>query len=530
MSSSDNFRLNLKNKRNELKLNLDSSNFLNQLSEEIVFDNHVDTIQTTKSNFKSSISSILEEVKKSNKHSDFFTFKENEPTPELIIETEIFEEPIIEQKNQLIEKSIKIIAKEENNKHLTEVTNLFSVPEPNTSTSIKEIQNKVKSLESWIYKISAAGPGGGEVNFRWLDDVNRLSIGNTDQILRYNPSDKKFFFGQLSGDQGPISSLLFSNTGANTPQIAGTLEWNSNKDCLNIYQEDGTVLQTGLENYVRVHNITGNTLHNGTLVTLSGVNGDKETPTCVPLVANTTCNPLYALGILTNDILHDGIGRATRLGEVRNLNTTGSDVSETWSVGDLLFAHPSIPGKLTKIRPTAPNVVIYIGVVLKVDSMNGILLVKPTFYPRLYYGSFYDTSNQTANNINTPYSVKLNSTQINSGIVVANNTQIIAQNAGLYNYQFSLQIKSSVSTTGNLYIWYRKNNEDVPNSTTKISISSNRDVEVAAWNFIESMSAGDNFELMWATDSTNVYLLAAANTAFCPAIPSVILTVSQVTL
>lgn len=44
------------------------------------------------------------------------------------------------------------------------------------------------------------------------------------------------------------------------------------------------------------------------------------------------------------------------------------------------------------------------------------------------------------------------------------------------------------------------------------------------------MSAGDNFELMWATDSTNVYLLAAANTAFCPAIPSVILTVTQVTL
>lgn len=39
------------------------------------------------------------------------------------------------------------------------------------------------------------GPGSGEVNFRWLDDVNRNTIGHTDQILRYNPDDKKFFLG-----------------------------------------------------------------------------------------------------------------------------------------------------------------------------------------------------------------------------------------------------------------------------------------------------------------------------------------------
>ena len=77
MSSSDNFRSNLKNKRNELKLNLDSSNFLNKLSEEIVFDSHVDTIQTTKSNFKSSLCSILEDVKKSNKQVIEQTLKKN---------------------------------------------------------------------------------------------------------------------------------------------------------------------------------------------------------------------------------------------------------------------------------------------------------------------------------------------------------------------------------------------------------------------------------------------------------------------
>ena len=57
-----------------------------------------------------------------------------------------------------------------------------------------------------------------------------------------------------------------------------------------------------------------------------------------------------------------------------------------------------------------------------------------------------------------------------------------------------------------------------------------RDYKVVAWNFIESMEIGEYFQLMWATDSVNVRLHAPSATAFCPSIPSVILTVTQVTL
>jgi hypothetical protein len=51
---------------------------------------------------------------------------------------------------------------------------------------------------------------------------------------------------------------------------------------------------------------------------------------------------------------------------------------------------------------------------------------------------------------------------------------------------------------------------------------------IAAWNFVLSMQAGDYFELMWSVDDTNVQIKAVAAAAPVPAIPSAILTVTFV--
>ena len=55
------------------------------------------------------------------------------------------------------------------------------------------LNKKVELLEKWISRIAATGPGGGEVNLRWLDDVHRNSIGD-GQYLRYDTPLKKFTF------------------------------------------------------------------------------------------------------------------------------------------------------------------------------------------------------------------------------------------------------------------------------------------------------------------------------------------------
>jgi len=496
---------------------------------------YLNELENNKSlNFKKRLEESTQEIIKQKSSVNIFApfnMDSNVITEEYI--TEIVPEitpPKVESPDiDFISTVVNSITREESNK-IKEDTNLFTNPDSKIP-DIKSVQTKLKNLEDWVYKISAAGPGGGEVNFRWLDDVDRDTIGNTNQILRYNPTSDKFFFGQLSGDQGPINSLEFVESGAGVTPSSRTLEWNASKDCLNVYQDDGSTLQVGLETYIRVHNSTANTLLNGTIVQFSGVNGDNETPTCIPLLANSSFVSLYTIGVLTNDILSGESGRATTLGEVRNLNTTGSAVGETWNVGDLLWASPTSAGKLTNVQPTAPNPVISVAAVLKKSNTEGILLVRPTIFPRLFYGSFFDITNQvaTANTINTPLAIQYSNTQISSGFHVANTSEIVAEHAGLYNYQFSLQVDSTnAGSAQNIWVWYRKNGQDVPSTASRITV--NKDYKIIAWNFIESMHIGDNFQLMWATDSVDVKIVAPASTAFCPDIPSVILTVTQVNL
>lgn len=411
---------------------------------------------------------------------------------------------------------------------------MFVQPDPiPTSKDLQAIQSKLKLLEGWVGKISMAGPGGGEVLFRYLDDVARSTMtpANDNWVLEYDATTKKV---QFTEDIGPIRTIKFNTTGYQTPLVAGQMGWNVEEDCLDIKQADGSTLQTGFEHYFQIHNNTGSTLLNGEVVMFSGVDIDSATNPIVEVskyAAGPLATPLYLVGVMTNDVPSGGHGRATVFGKVRNLNTTGSSVGETWVRGDLLWAHPTIPGQLTRVRPTAPNVATSVAAVLRVGTTDGVILVRPTIWPRLFYGDWYDTTSQTAAAINTAYPVKMNSSGAVSGFSInAGGTVITALNAGRYNFEFSLQVTSSNSSASRIYIWYRKNGVDVPNSATVMTIASNGGKLAPAWNFPVLMEINDTFTLMWATDSTSVSLSAEAATAFCPSIPSVILTVSQTNL
>jgi hypothetical protein len=70
----------------------------------------------------------------------------------------------------------------------------FQQPKPQpVDPNIQGIQKKLQFLEQAIGRIAATGPGSGEVNFRWLDDVDRASI-DKDRQLMYDPATKKFLF------------------------------------------------------------------------------------------------------------------------------------------------------------------------------------------------------------------------------------------------------------------------------------------------------------------------------------------------
>ena len=159
------------------------------------------------------------------------------------------------------------------------------------------------------------------------------------------------------------------------------------------------------------------------------------------------------------------------------------------------------------------------------------LAVAPANYPqspRHRYGAFYDTTDQIAAAPNTAYGMTFNTLDFALGVTRGTPTsRIYVDTANVYNIQFSAQIDTTVATDQLAWIWLRKNGTDIPNSASQVRTKGNNFATIAAWNFLLQMNAGDYFELMWAVDNVGVFLNASGAGAFHPAIPSVILTVTN---
>jgi len=159
------------------------------------------------------------------------------------------------------------------------------------------------------------------------------------------------------------------------------------------------------------------------------------------------------------------------------------------------------------------------------------LELAPAYTPqleRLRYGSFYDTTDQTAAVINTAYAMTFNSTDITQGAYIGTPTsRVYVDTHNVYNIQFSAQFVNTAGGTHNVWVWLRKNGTNVANSATTLRLQGNNAEAVAAWNFLLDMNAGDYFELMWEVSDLAVSLFADPASAVHPAIPSVILTVTD---
>jgi hypothetical protein len=69
-------------------------------------------------------------------------------------------------------------------------------PDPVLAVPQKDLEREIRYLREWVGKIAATGPGSGEVNLRYLDDVDRSTI-NQDWYLTYDPASKKFIFKDI---------------------------------------------------------------------------------------------------------------------------------------------------------------------------------------------------------------------------------------------------------------------------------------------------------------------------------------------
>jgi hypothetical protein len=144
------------------------------------------------------------------------------------------------------------------------------------------------------------------------------------------------------------------------------------------------------------------------------------------------------------------------------------------------------------------------------------------------YGSFYDTTTQTAAAINTAYAITFNTTDLSFGVTRGSPTsRIYVDRPNVYNMQFSAQLDKTSGGAALVWIWLRKNGVNVPDSAGQIRIQGNDAELVSAWNYLVQLNAGDYIELMWEVADTSVQILYDPATAVHPAVPSVILTVSD---
>lgn len=151
-----------------------------------------------------------------------------------------------------------------------------------------------------------------------------------------------------------------------------------------------------------------------------------------------------------------------------------------------------------------------------------------THLKRAAYGTFYDTTTQTAAAINTAYGMTFNTTDLSIGVYVGSPTsRIYVDRTSIYNIQFSAQLDNTSGGDHSVYIWLSINGTNVANSASQIQVRGNNGYTLAAWNFVQLLKEGDYFELKWSVSDTSVRILAQAASAPVPEIPSILLTVTD---
>jgi len=151
------------------------------------------------------------------------------------------------------------------------------------------------------------------------------------------------------------------------------------------------------------------------------------------------------------------------------------------------------------------------------------------------HGAFQDSTDQVAANTTTAYAVTFNTTDFSNGVTIASGSRITVADAGIWNLQFSIQLKNTTNDGQDVDIWFRKNGTNIANSNSRFHLVARKGTGdpshiIAALNFFVSMNSNDYIEIMWRTENTGVSIEAfgTSTSPTRPAVPSAIVTVSFV--
>jgi nitrogen fixation protein len=191
-------------------------------------------------------------------------------------------------------------------------------------------------------------------------------IGATGNV---NLGEYELKAGQLTLDTSPTGTAA-----------VGTTRWNDTIGSSETTLKGGSViLKNGVDLVARVVNkVTPNTTltkANYPVVRVSGAQGQRLAIAYAQ--ANNDNNSADTLGLVIETIATNQEGFIMTVGQLEEVNTTGSLQGETWVDGDVLYLSPTTPGRVTNIKPTGlTGHIVVIGYVEYAHAVHGKIYVK----------------------------------------------------------------------------------------------------------------------------------------------------------
>jgi hypothetical protein len=201
------------------------------------------------------------------------------------------------------------------------------------------------------------------------------TIPSVTGLVPYTGATQDVDLGEFELKAGQVE---FDQTPTGTAGVA-VMRWNDTDGTVDLGLKGGNVtLQLGQEQLVRVVNKTATNINlleaNYQAVRVTGAQGQRLKVD----LAQATNDVLSAetIGLVTETINNNQEGFITTSGLVRNINTTGSLQGETWADGDVVYLSPTTAGRITNVKPSAPNHLVIIGYVVSAHATQGSIFVK----------------------------------------------------------------------------------------------------------------------------------------------------------
>jgi hypothetical protein len=205
-----------------------------------------------------------------------------------------------------------------------------------------------------------------------LEDIGNSSLVNDSITLMGEEME-------LGGTVANLDYFQFDTSSSPTPAY-GKLWWNSTESTVSLGISSTKSISLGEDQIYRVRNSTGSTLNKGVAVYASGIEPSGRIDVS-PYVANGSVREVRFMGLVAENINNGVNGFVQNFGYVTGLDTRGTAFTaisvgdENWAAGDILYVHPTAPGKLTNVKPQHE---IIVAIIIKRHQSEGVIFVRPS--------------------------------------------------------------------------------------------------------------------------------------------------------